>query len=442
MLQRVPIRARDLLAGKLTFSLAGSYALFLALWLLGGLLLSESRSLTISQAMHSQLAQGATRQEVEAELRAKLVTEAPLFDITWLRENVGGPLAFVVVGSLVSLLLSDVLLTVLIAGVVTSVLIAIPVVRDNLLIHGLLIAAALVCDFLLARRWLVQTGAVEWRWLPQVSFPRIALGRRRSVIAEHSATLESARSPVAWRRAAGSLIWKEFRQAYLFCLAILLVGLATIVLTPQIEKAYWAKGSATLLTWVLALAPLLPGVAAMRAERKGGAYQLLAHHGITADGFLACKHFVWLGLSFAVFGILLLVDGVFLADLSKNGPAPQTLWQTAHAVAGETFGSPAAGPTAVLLVAGVHIVLLYALGFLLALLLPGPIVAVFAGVLVELAVVFGWAVVARLQIPFWWTVGLFPLILLAVGWVRMSDWLIGRGRSAWWKVAAAFFVPI
>ncbi len=35
----MPVRARDLLAGKLTFSLAGSYSLFLALWLVGGFLL-------------------------------------------------------------------------------------------------------------------------------------------------------------------------------------------------------------------------------------------------------------------------------------------------------------------------------------------------------------------------------------------------------------------
>jgi hypothetical protein len=441
LLQRVPVRARDLLAGKLTFSLAGSYSLFLALWLFGGLLLSESRSLTVSRAIQAQMAEGALKPELEAELRAKAAAEAPMFDVAWLQENLRGPLAFVVVGSLVSLLLSDVLLTVLIAGVVTSVLVAIPVVRDSLLLQGTVLAAALVCDFLLARRWLVQTRAVEWGWLPRLSFPRLEFGRRHA-IADHSTTLESVRSPVAWRRAAGSLIWKEFRQAYLFCLAILIVGLVTIALVPFVESSYWGKGSATLLPWVLALAPLLPGVAAMRAERKGRAYQLLANQGIAADGFLACKHFVWLTLSLAVFGILLLVDGVYLADLSHNAPPFRTLWQSALEVAGESFGLTSPGPTAALVVAGVHITLLYALGFLLALLLPGPIIAVFAGVLIELAVVLGWIVVAQLEIPFWWTVGLFPLILLAVAWVRTSDWLVGRGRSAWWKVAATFFVPI
>ena len=111
-------------------------------------------------------------------------------------------------------------------------------------------------------------------------------------------------------------------------------------------------------------------------------------------------------------------------------------------IAGDTFGTATPDAAAGILVAVVHIVLLYALGFLLALLLPGPIVAVFIGVLIELAVIFGWFIVAQLQIPFWWTIGAVPLILLAVGWVRTSDWVIGRGGSAWWKVAAVFFVPI
>jgi hypothetical protein len=439
LLQRMPVRARDLLAGKLTFALAGSYSLFLALWLIGGLLLSESQSMSASRAIQARRAEGPTRQEWD-EVRAKAAVEGSMLDINWLQDNLRGPLAFVVVGSCVSLLLSDVLLTVLIAGVATSALWAIPIVRDSLPIQATVVAAALVCDFLLARRWLVNAGAVDWGWLPSISLPRLEFGRRHA-IADHSATLESVRSPVAWRRAARSLLWKEFRQASLFCAAILVVGLVALAVMPFVEHAYWGKGSASLVRWVLCLAPLLPGVAAMRAERKGGAYQLLANHGIAVDGFLACKHAVWLALSLSVFGLLLVVDGVLLGNSSPKAQAP-SLWRTALNIAGDTFGTATPDAAAGILVAVVHIVLLYALGFLLALLLPGPIVAVFTGVLIELAVILGWAVVAQLQIPFWWTIGLFPVILLAVGWVRTSDWVIGRGRSAWWKVAAVFFVPI
>jgi len=48
-----------------------------------------------------------------------------------------------------------------------------------------------------------------------------------------------------------------------------------------------------------------------------------------------------------------------------------------------------------------------------------------------------------LRIPFWWTIGLFPVIWLAAAWVRTSDWLIGRnGRSARVKAAAVLVVPL
>ena len=41
-----------------------------------------------------------------------------------------------------------------------------------------------------------------------------------------------------------------------------------------------------------------------------------------------------------------------------------------------------------------------------------------------------WALVAFLRIPFSWTIGLFPLIFLAVAWVRTADWLTGRNEVA------------
>ena len=273
LLQHVPIR-RDLLAGKLTFSLAGSYALFVALWLVGSFLLSESRSKAVSRSLPFATAKEEFVRDLHV-VRAREVADAEAkaeefsIDTRVLRENLVSPLAFIVVGGLFSLLLSDVLLTVLIAGISTAVLLAIPIVRDSLPIQGTVVAAALVCDFLLARRWLVNVGAVEWRWLPTIGLPRMEFGRR-DAIAEHSATLAAVRSPVAWRRAARSLLWKEFRQASLFCAAILVVGLVALAVTPFVEHAYWGKGSASLVRWVLCLAPLLPGVAAIRRREEGG----------------------------------------------------------------------------------------------------------------------------------------------------------------------------
>ena len=233
-----------------------------------------------------------------------------------LRENLVSPLAFIVVGGLFSLLLSDVLLTVLIAGISTAVLLAIPIVRDSLPIQGTVVAAALVCDFLLARRWLVNVGRVEWRWLPTIGLPAwssAAVTRSRSIPQRSRRFVRPspgvARPAVSFGRNSG-------RRLYF--------------VRPFWSSGSWrsqsrrssntpiGKGSASLVRWVLCLAPPLPGVAAIRAQEEGGAYQLLANHGITVDGFLACKHTVWLALSLFVFGMLLLVDGVLLGNSSPK----------------------------------------------------------------------------------------------------------------------------
>ena len=183
LLQHVPIRARDLLAGKLTFSLAGSYALFVALWLVGSFLLSESRSKAVSRSLPFATAKEEFVRDLHV-VRAREVADAEAkaeefsIDTRVLRENLVSPLAFIVVGGLFSLLLSDVLLTVLIAGISTAVLLAIPIVRDSLPIQGTVVAAALVCDFLLAHRWLVNVGR-----------------RRMAVAADHRAAARGVRPP-------------------------------------------------------------------------------------------------------------------------------------------------------------------------------------------------------------------------------------------------------
>lgn len=440
LLQRVPVRARDLLAGKLSFSLAGSYALFVALWLLGSFVLSESQSIAVSRSIRVAKAEGARVQYLD-ELRARAAAEESAVGTRAFLDNLPGPFAFVAVGSLFSLILSDVLITVLIAGVSTAVLLAIPIVRDNPAVLCALIAAAVVCDWVLAQRWLVDAGAADWRLIPTISFPRPVIVWRRSSL-EHSTTLESTRSAVAWRRAASSLIWKELRQAWPLCLAILLIGLAAITSISWVEHAYWAKGSSILLTIVIVLSPLLPGVAAMRAERKGRAFHLLANHGISVDGLLICKHAVWLTLSLLIFAILLFADRSLLADIRADTPM-HSLWTWASGGASGTFGAAAGSSAGALTVAAVHVILLYALGFLLGMLIPGPVVALFTGAIVTVGLLFCWSLVAFLRLPFWWTLGLFPVVFLAVAWVRAADWLTGRSTaSAWFKVAAAFFVPM
>ena len=118
--------------------------------------------------------------------------------------------------------------------------------------------------------------------------------------------VESMRSAVAWQRGASSLIWKELRQATPFCLKLWVVGLITVLLArisnnlKRLDDNWVAIIGLTLV----AVAPLLAGVAAVRAERREGAFRLLSDHGVSPHGVTICKHLVWLLLSLTVLGIL------------------------------------------------------------------------------------------------------------------------------------------
>jgi hypothetical protein len=241
------------------------------------------------------------------------------------------------------------------------------------------------------------------------------------------------------------LIWKEFRQAFPFCLKVLAIGLialAGVPLNGPNQNGATGQLIPALLAALVMIAPLLPGVAAMRAERKDGAFRLLANRGVTPDGFFICKQAVWLSLSLLVFGIILVIDRSFLSHVHLPARVP-SLWDFAAGAAHETFGSADSDVMVPLVVAAFHVFLLFELGTFLGLLLPGPIVAFFAGAVVWAALALCWMVVASLRIPFWWTVGLFPLIFLAVTWVRTADWLVGRNSlRAAGKATGTFVIPL
>src|SRR5580704_3886269 len=51
LLQRIPLRTRDLLAGKLSLSVLGSYLLLLVIWVAGGIMLLNSAQTPIPSTM-------------------------------------------------------------------------------------------------------------------------------------------------------------------------------------------------------------------------------------------------------------------------------------------------------------------------------------------------------------------------------------------------------
>ena len=189
--------------------------------------------------------------------------------------------------------------------------------------------------------------------------------------------VESMRSAVAWQRGASSLIWKELRQAAPFCLKLWVVGLITVLLArisnnlKRLDDNWVAIIGLTLV----AVAPLLVGVAAVRAERREGAFRLLADHGVSPHGVTICKHLVWLLLSLTVFGILLFIDRDLLA--SQRVPS-------------RTASLRDVGLAAPLGTAAFFVVLLYAMGYFAAILIPGSVAAFFVSAIALLGLVLCW----------------------------------------------------
>ncbi len=425
LLQRIPLRARDLFVGKLSLSLVGSYLLLVVAWAAGQLILSHSSPGRIH------------------ELPSDIAEEWQLFSGLLIK-----PLAFVVVGGLVSLVLSDVLLTSIVAGVATAAVFTLPAIRNHLTNEALIIAVVAFCDFFLVRRWVRDAGSVEWGLLPQRARLRFRVGTAHRTGVRTTA-VESMRSAVAWQRGASSLIWKEFRQAAPFCLKLWVVGLITVLLARISNNLRWLDDNwvAIVGLTLVAVAPLLVGVAAVRAERRDGAFRLLADRGVSPHGVTVCKHPVWLLLSLTVFGILLIVDRELLG--SQRVPSRNvSLWDVAAEVVRTSsldhFTERVdVGLAAPLRTAAFFVVLLYALGYFAAILIPGSVAAFFVSAITLLGLVLCWALVLFLGIPFWWTVGAIPVICLVAAWVRTPDWLLGRNTwRAWGKVAAFVVVPV
>jgi hypothetical protein len=420
LLQRIPVRTGVLLAGKLSLALVGSYLLLILLSIAGGLMVLD--------ATHRQPAL-----ELSPDASRGLQSAIAAF-----AQSLAWPVLFVVMGGLFSLVMSDVLLTVIVGGLSTAALLITPGVHDNLTLLVALVVAVVVCDIFLARRWIRSVGALEWPWSPRISLPRFAV--RLEWWPEESTARASHRSAVAWRRAAGSLMWKEFRQAAPYCGVVFVASLlikAFYAFTP----AYFGLGSLipVIPLILIVLAPLLVGVAAIWTERRRSSVDLISHCGVTPDGFLFCKHFVWLSLSFLVVAILLLIDQRFVDfDQALGRAAP--LWRAATESAKQILGLSPTNVAGPFVAAGFYVLLLYSLGYLLALVLPGPVMALFVGTLLLFAIAWVRSTTAFLKIPFSWTIGPLPVVFLAVSWLRTSDWLLGRNSLAAKAKAAAWLV--
>src|SRR5580704_5413914 len=332
LFQRLPIRTGELLVGKLALSVLGTYALLLIL-ALSASVLSE----TWGDAPTPHNAGGLW------DLNSRL-------NDFWI--SLISPIPFLVIGVFCSLAFRDVLTTVAVAGAATAILLAAVDMATGLpfgtigvgkwFVLTVILGIVAVGDGLLVPYWIRDSLAAPLSaWLPRFA-------RSRKTAPGHS-TL-SVRSVVAWKRAASSLLWKELRQANGLTLTMAGVG-ALLMVSYAIAQSleYHAYGASHVKMWFrggldplflifLTTAPLYFGIAAGRADRRDGAYRLLANRGVSPNAYWLTKHAVWLGLAIATFlwfvGWEQLTAGFETPGMPGERP---TLWSLANVAARETF---------------------------------------------------------------------------------------------------------
>ncbi|HEV3298255.1 MAG TPA: hypothetical protein VG055_01345 [Planctomycetaceae bacterium] len=448
LFQRLPLRTADLLVGKLGWSVLGTYTLLLILALSASVL-----SDTWGDAPTPHNAGGLWG------LNSRLND----FRISLL-----SPLPFLVIGVFCSLGFRDVLTTVAVAGVATAFLLGAVDMATGLpfgtigggkwFVLVVILGVVAVGDGLLVPYWIRDSLAAPLSaWLPRFA-------RSRKTAPGHS-TL-SVRSVVAWKRTASSLLWKELRQAKGLTLTVAGVGALLMVSCAAARllqyrayggsyvKMWFLGGLDPLLVFCLTTAPLFFGIAACRADRRDGAYRLLANRGVSPNALWLTKHAVWLGLAIATVLWFLGWEQLTAGFETPGMPGERlTLWSVANDAARATFfGLPPAGHlagaehaefAATLGILLFVVVLLYALGHLLSLVIPSALTALVLALIGWAGIFIAGAAGVECDVPFWWTIGLLPAIFLFAGWLRTRDWLVDRNSlAAWGRVAASVVVPV
>jgi hypothetical protein len=417
LFQRMPLQTADLLVGKVGWILLGTYALFLLLTL-SGALLGDGRTTYWSNDF------------------------APRLDlaITWLM-----PVPFLVVGVLCSLVLRDVLTTVAVAGIATTVLMG-SLAGEHRALFLLCFAVLAVVDVLVAPAWLKDASIAPWpAWLR----------RSGSAAASRGHSTFSVRSQSAWRRAASSLIWKEWHQAIGLTLTSAIAGAFVISLVTYFvwrHDSSFEMGIGSLLPGLLLALPLVFGVAAGHSDRRDGAFRLLAHRGVSPNAYWLTKHAVWLGLALATCCGMLGWEHAMSAvypGVGRHGLPP--LWDIARFTAHATFendyvGTPqnSDGNTpAILAIVFFDVVMLYSIGALCAAIIPSTLSALVIAIIGWLGLCFYWTGAAALGLVAWWSLGILPLVFLFAAWVRTRDWLVDRNSlAAWGRAALSLALPL
>jgi hypothetical protein len=444
LLRTVPMTRSEAFAGKWGYGLASAGLLFLVLALAAGVLSFADWT----AAQNPGAFEGLT---TPRNTRFFTGNWSELFALVWIWLMV--PVVFFAFCSLYSLLMSDGLIAAL-CGTFSAIFALVWVswvLRLSPLgvqpIWGVTsIAVALAAtDLWLTGVWLRHKSLIRWtgKWPVEWVGEQPLLTKP---VAGPIALLRAGEPAVPWKRAAQRLVWKEVRQAWPYVGMILLAGTAMVtwaIIDPT------SRLISILTPGIVGLAaPLAMGVGAYHVDQKSRAYHLLGDRGLTPDGSWLAKHVVWIALTFAVCGYVLVIDWAAceFAQWEANSPRyfRQNLWERAAALdilrtsAGwDRRGSSAYASLGVVVL---YIALAYSIGQRLSFVYAKGLLAFGLAIGTTLLAGMIWATFAARGVPISWTIGVIPPVLLGYTWTHTRRWHIEQLYSYGWVLVAAWMV--
>jgi hypothetical protein len=342
------------------------------------------------------------------------------------------PIEFFALCALCSLLFSDVLVAAAFGSFV-SVLASCGWWIGPVWVNGLFIAGVVAADFWLTGVWLRRGAVAAWESAePRIDWPALSRFTR-------------AWEPAApWQRAFYALSWKEARQALPFAAVALLAILATTLHTALDPGILNPRPSTMFFRWIahwtaLLAIPLLMGLAACHVEQKGSSFLFCGERGVTPSAAWIVKHSRWLGLTFALCGLLLVLDHWAAAwafdgfgRWTPHWNVPDSLLNglgallTPATYQGTSLSTPPVAEATILGTVALYIAAAYAIGQFFSFLAPKAVIALGTGLGGIVLVCAVWAVLFRFGVPIAWTVGVVPFALLAFTLSRSGRWQIGH----------------
>jgi hypothetical protein len=379
-LRGLPVTARQILIGKLTFAVASATLLFALLWLI-------ARNLS-----HGILPESRTHLKLWG-----LFGVAAIEGLAW--------------GMFFSLLLQRPLMAAVLAIFAASLGMHLviwsigPFGRGAYLelsrylaavpYRAVIAAVVLAIDVLLADRWL-PTSRVARRG----SFRRQTRLRAAAEVVDQMVPLPPVRGAVL-----GRLVWQTWRQSAWLMAVIAVVGTAALLLPygeiVGIEGGFWR--------FVVAVVTAsLMGSCVFLADQERSRFRFFVEQGVRPRSIWFARELTWFCAA-AVWA--------FAVDTLRFGWSP--------------------------IVLSLHLTILpYAAGQLASMFVRSGILAGFIGVVLT-AMIFGWALLMRrLDVSWLWSVTPIPLVLLFATGLRAPDWIIERNTPrAWLRVGCALAVP-